>query len=297
MGSGSTLNNVAEHQHDQSWHGDSPLPEIIELEAEALRDLTDTLTQWVAELLETPPRHLLDLGSGTGAGTFALMRRFPNARLTAVDSSPQMLQRLERRGDQLGQSARLDVVQADLDDELPAIDKVDLMWASSLLHHLSYPDRLFARAAALLPPGGWFVAVEAEDVAWFLPEDLGMGRPGLEGRCHELLSEYRAEHAPEIGSDWSARLGSAGLVVQAARVFDIEVPRPLPEPARRYARGLFGQLRGAATDRLDAEDIATLDVLLDEADPRSLARREDLTLRATQRTWAAQRPHHRQDAP
>lgn len=75
------------------------------------------------------------------------------------------------------------------------------------------------------------------------------------------------------------------------------VPAPLPEPARRYAQGLFGLLRGAAQDRLDAEDVAVLDVLLDGTDPRGLARREDLTLHATQRTWAAQRPGEGEDAP
>lgn len=225
------------------------------------------------------------------------MRRFPSARLTAVDFSPQMLARLERRGDRLGQSERLAAVYADLDDGLPAIDEVDLVWASSLLHHLSHPDRLLAQVAALLPPGGWFVAVEAEDVAWFLPEDLGIGRPGLERRCHELLSEHRAAHSPEIGSDWGTRLTSAGMVVQAAKVFDVDLSPPLPEPARCYAQGLFSMFTGAARDRLDAEDRAGLDVLLDDKDPRGLARREDLTLRATQRTWAAQRPHERQDAP
>lgn len=274
-----------------AWDEDSPLPGIIELEAEALHDLTDNVTQWVAGLVATPPRHLLDVGSGTGAGTFALLRRFPDARLTAVDVSPQMLARLKRRGERLGQSGRLTTVLADLDDRLPAIDQVDLVWASSLLHHLSHPDRLLAQVAALLPPGGWCVAVEADDVAWFLPQDLGVGRPGLERRCHEILSEHRAAHAPETGSDWSARLASAGLVVRAARVFDAEECPPVREPTRSYARALFGMFAGAARDRLDAADVAALDVLLDDTDPRGLARREDLTLRATRRTWAAERPH------
>ena len=288
---------MADHQHESFRDEDSPLPAVIELESEALRDLTDNVTQWVAGLVQTPPRHLLDLGSGTGAGTFALLRRFPDARVTAVDSSLQMLARLERRGERLGQSGRLTAVHADLDDRLPAIDQVDLVWASSLLHHLSHPDRMLSQVAALLPPGGWCIAVEADDVAWFLPQNLGVGRPGLERRCHELLAEHRAAHAPETGSDWGARLASAGLVVQDARVFDVDGRPPVPAPARSYARALFSMFSGAARDRLDAADVAALDVLLDDTDPRGLARREDLTLRATQRAWAAQRPHETQDAP
>lgn len=141
------------------------------------------------------------------------------------------------------------------------------------------------------------MVVEAEDVPWFLPGDLGIGRPGLERRYHELLSEHRAAALPDVGSDWGARLTSAGLLVQAARVFDVEVPPPLPGPARRYAQGLFSLLRGGTRGRLDADDMAALDVLLDDTDPRGLARREDLTLRATRRAWAAQRPREREDAP
>lgn len=270
---------------------------MIELEAEALRDLTDTVTEWVAGAVATPPHHLVDLGSGTGAGTFALLQRFPCAQVTAVDSSPQMLASLERRGIELGHSGRLTAVRADLDDGLPALDDVDLVWASSAMHHLSHPDRLLARVAALLQAGGWFVVVEAEDVAWFLPDDLGIGRPGLERRCHDLLAEYRAAQLPDHGSDWGARLTTAGFVVQATTVFDVEVPPPLPEPARRYAQGLFSALRGAARDRLAAEDEAALDVLLDGTDPRGLARREDLTLRTTRKAWAAHRPPKRLDAP
>lgn len=173
---------MAQQQHNHRRHGDD-LPEMIELEAEALRSLTDMVTEWVAGVVATPPRHLLDLGSGTGAGTFALLRRFPRARVTAVDSSPQMLARLEQRGVELGQSGRLAAIRADLDDALPAIDDVDLVWASSVVHHVSHPDRLLAQVATLLPAGGWFVVVEAEDVAWFLPDDFGIGRPGLERRC------------------------------------------------------------------------------------------------------------------
>lgn len=287
---------MAEHQQDQHPHWED-LTEMIEVEAEALRDLTDTVTEWVAGTVATPPRHLLDLGSGTGAGTFALLRRFPDARVTAVDSSPQMLARLEGLGLEQGHTGRLAVVQADLDDGLPTIDGVDLVWASSVVHHLNHPDRLLAQVAALLPVGGWFVVVEAEDVPWFLPDDLGIGRPGLERRCHELLAEHRDAQLPDVGSNWGARLTTAGFAVPTARVFKAEVPPPLPEPAHRYAKGLFRMLREVERDRLDADDVAALDVLLNDTDPRGLARRQDLTLRARRKTWAAQRPRERKDAP
>lgn len=283
-----------QHNHHPHW-GD--LTQMIDLEAAALSDLTDTVTEWVAETVAIPPRHVLDLGSGTGAGTFALLRRFPSARVTAVDSSLQMLARLERRGLELGDCGQLAFVHADLDDGLPQIDGVDLVWASSVVHHLSHPDRLLAQVAALLPADGWFVVVEAEDVPWFLPDDLGIGRPGLERRCHELLSEHRTTQSTGIGSDWGARLTTAGFAVQTPMVFEAAVPSPLPEAAIRYAQGLFSMLREVKPDQLDAQDAAVLDVLLNDTDPEGLARRQDLTLRATRKTWAAQRPPEIKDAP
>lgn len=187
---------MTRHQHDQP-----DLPEILTLEAETLAAFTAEQALWVAQTVGAPPHHVADLGSGTGAGTFALMDRFPNARVTAVDSSPAMLERLAGRAADLGRGDRLTTVRADLDAGLPPLQGVDLVWASSAVHHLGDPDRLIAEVAALLPAGGWFVVVEAEDVPWFLPDEIGTGRPGLEKRCHELLSQHRRSAVPEVGAD------------------------------------------------------------------------------------------------
>lgn len=180
----------------------------------------------------------------------------------------------------------------DLNDGLPAIDGVDLAWASSSLHHLENPAALIGQVGQALPPGGWFVVVETDDVPWVLPQDLGIGRPGMEARCHDLLARRRSEHTPHLGADWRAHLVRAGLAVRAARVFDVKESAP-PGPAGRYAHSLFAILRSGATGQLDAEDLATLDVLLDETDPRSLTQREDLVLTTTRRAWLAQRPDPR----
>src|SRR5919112_3377343 len=49
------------------------------------------------ERLETPPRRILELGTGTGAGALMLARRFPAAEVAAVDLSEPMIRQAEQK--------------------------------------------------------------------------------------------------------------------------------------------------------------------------------------------------------
>ncbi|WP_338119989.1 methyltransferase [Streptomyces scopuliridis] len=177
-----------------------------------------------------------------------------------------------------------------LDAEWPALDTVDLVWASASLHHMADPDRALAQVSAALRPGGLLAVAEMDSFPRFLPDDLGLGRPGLEARCHAALGEEHAVRVPHLGSDWGARLTGAGFTIEAERVFAIELTPPLPASAARYAQVSLRRLRTGMASRLDADDLATLDTLLDGEGPDSLSRRDDLTVRHTRTIWAARRP-------
>jgi SAM-dependent methyltransferase len=60
--------------------------------------MEDTFAPYEAGLdaLEQPPRRVLDLGTGTGAGALTLARRFPEARIVGVDLSDAMLEQARR---------------------------------------------------------------------------------------------------------------------------------------------------------------------------------------------------------
>jgi ubiquinone/menaquinone biosynthesis C-methylase UbiE len=47
--------------------------------------------------LPTPPRRVLDLGTGTGRGALAIARRFVDAQVIGVDLSPRMLDEARRK--------------------------------------------------------------------------------------------------------------------------------------------------------------------------------------------------------
>ena len=267
------------------------MAELLDLDAEVVQSFLTELTGWLAELVGKPdPGRILDLGSGTGAGTFALLARFERAEVTAVDASEQMLRRLEEKARVLGVSDRVTTVQVDLDAGWPLLGIVDLVWASSSLHHMSDPDQLLAKVFTAIRPQGLLGVIEMDTFPSFLPDDIGLGRPGLEARCHGLLAETCAAEVPHLGSDWNAMLSNAGFSVEAERHFAIDLTPPLPDSARLYARTTLRRIRGALDGRLSTDDLATLDTLIGSDGPEGLLKRPDLTVRAGRSVWIARRP-------
>ena len=267
-------------------HDTDALAEMLDLDAEVLRDHFTEVTDWLHERAGGLTRRIVDLGSGTGTGSLALAQRFPDADVVAVDQSAAMLDRVSEKARAHGLTGRIRTVQADLDAEWPALEPVDLVWAAASVHHLADPDRVLADVHATLRPGGLFAVNELDSFPYFLPEDLGVGRPGLEARCHAILREGLSHELPRLGSDWGPPLRKAGFAVEAGRSFVIDLRPPLPAATGRYARACLGMLRTGLGDRLDAEDRATLDTLLDGD---ALLTRTDLSVRTTRTVWLAER--------
>lgn len=286
------------HDHGAHDHGDhgneAALTELLDLEGEVLQSYLDDLTGWIAATAQPPVARIIDLGSGTGTGTLALLRRFPQAHVTAVDLAAERLARLTHRAGQLGLGDRVDVRPADLDQPWPDFGSADrgadLVWASMSLHHVTDPDQTLARVFGLLRPGGSLVIAETnplESFPRFLPDCAGTG---LEDRIHELLARLLAEQVPEMGADWGARLTAAGFTVTAERVFDVALAAPLPAAAGRYAQLSLDRLRTGLANQLDPADLKTLAALVADDGPDSICCRDDLTVRATRLTWLARRP-------
>ncbi|MGW7416376.1 class I SAM-dependent methyltransferase [Streptomyces sp. NPDC054863] len=285
------------HSGHSAESDQSGLAEVLDLDAEVLHSYLAEVTDLLGELTaDAPPRRILDLGSGTGTGTLALLRRFDGADAVAVDVSEEMLHRVTAkvRDAGIGES-RIRTVKADLDADWPeGLGPVDLMWASASLHHMADPDRALADVFATLRPGGLLAVAEMEASPFprFLSDELeaDLGRPGLEERCHAALADQHAEAVPHLGDDWGTRLTAAGFTVEAERRFDIRLTAPLPAATGRYARATLGRLRDHLEDGLSADDLAALTVLLDGDGPESILRRDDLTVRTTRLLWVARRP-------
>ncbi|MFJ8109071.1 class I SAM-dependent methyltransferase [Streptomyces sp. NPDC096132] len=277
--------HTAQHAHE---HGTGDQSEILDLDAEVLADHTASITAWLP--LETGPRHIVDLGCGTGAGTLALLDRFPEAQLTAVDSSAAHLHRLREKAAAAGAADRVRVVRADLDAPAwPALGTPELVWASASLHHMADPDRALRQVHELLAPGGLFAVVELTGFPRFLPEGAPQDAPGLEERCHAALADHHAERLPHRGADWGAKLTEAGFTVEGARTITVAIGPRDTDAAGRYALSALRRLRGNVASALTPEDLTALDRLLDTDGPHGILRRSDLAVRTERTVWAARR--------
>jgi malonyl-CoA O-methyltransferase len=96
------------------------------------------------------PRVVVDAGAGTGHASRALIRRYPKARVIAVDFSPRMLHAARRQQSWLRRFAR---VCADA-ERLPLADgSVDLILSNLMLQWCN-PDLVFAEFRRVLAPHG-----------------------------------------------------------------------------------------------------------------------------------------------
>ncbi|SDR22802.1 class I SAM-dependent methyltransferase [Thermostaphylospora chromogena] len=275
------------HDHDgRRTHGDDDQAEILDLDAEVLAGHMAHLTAWLP--VRSEPRHIVDLGCGTGAGTFALLERFPHARVTAVDISVGHLQRLREKACARGVAGRVQTVQADLDaGRWPDLGTPDLVWASASMHHMARPGRALRNVRELLAPGGLFALVELAGFPRFLPAHAPENRPGLEERVHAAAESLHAEHVPHRGADWGPLLVAAGFTVEDERTITVTVGGEPGQAIARYAHLGLQRARGVAASVLSPEDLAALDELLDADSPNSLLRRADLVVRTERTVWAA----------
>ncbi|CAM5666004.1 Class I SAM-dependent methyltransferase OS=Streptomyces cyaneofuscatus OX=66883 GN=G3I52_05180 PE=4 SV=1 [Streptomyces cyaneofuscatus] len=276
------------HTHDHDHHGEA---EILDLDAQVLAEHLTALTGWLP--VQAPPRRIVDLGCGTGTGTFALLDRFPEAHITAVDTSAAHLQRLREKACARGAEGRVRTVQADLDAaDWPDLGSPDLVWASASMHHMADPDRALKAVHDLLVPGGLFAVVELSGFPRFLPGTAPEDRPGLEERCHEASDRFHAEHVPHRGADWGPKLTGAGFTVEDERSITVDIGTTdgsRSEAVGAYALGSLRRLRHSVAGTLVLEDLAALDRLLDTEGPNSLLRRDDLAVRTERTVWAARR--------
>jgi len=268
------------HQHGHPTHSD--LAAALDLDAELVGDHLDDAATLIVEALGGPPARIVDLGAGTGSGTEALARRFPDATLLAVDSSPAMTETIDRRARAAGLTDRVTTVVADLDRGLPQMRRPDVIWAAMSLHHIADAGALLRSAATALGSEGVLVIVEMAGLPRFAADD-DAGLRALEDRCHAAA----ARAGWEALADWTTTIGDAGLEIARDRTIRVERADPAAQVSR-YAVHWFSQFRHRLDEpagMLSRADVELLDTLIDPAQASSLHRRTDLRLVAGRRVW------------
>ena len=119
----------------------------------------DAFYPFTASLLPAAPQAaVLDLGCGTGLELSPYFARNPDARVTGIDLSPEMLAALAAKFPE----RRLDLIQGSYFDVDPGVGVFDAAVSVESLHH--FPARqklaLYRKLRAALKPGGYFVLTD-----------------------------------------------------------------------------------------------------------------------------------------
>jgi malonyl-CoA O-methyltransferase len=96
---------------------------------------------------------VVDLGTATGTANRLLNKRFPKARVIAIDIAHNMLQKARKRKSWL---AKTSFAQADATALPFANESIDVIFCNQLLPWFENPDPVFSEVARVLTKGGVF---------------------------------------------------------------------------------------------------------------------------------------------
>jgi len=158
-------------------------------EAERTRPVRDLLAA-----VPTPdPARLADLGCGPGNSTEVLRALYPDAGITALDNSPDMLAAARKR------LPEVDFLQADIAAWTPDTP-FDLILANASLQWIPDHAALFPRLAGCLAPGG-SLAVQMPDNQDD-PVKILMRRTAADPRWSDRIGDERSTRFPSHPVPW-----------------------------------------------------------------------------------------------
>ncbi len=128
----------------------------------AFADQIPHRAEGLAALLEFIPaaaRRVLDLGAGDGRLLELIRMDRPQIEGVALDASPAMLAAARAR---FRDATRMQVIEHDLDDRLPALGVFDVVVSSFAIHHCDHARKrsLYEEVYGLLEPSGVFYNLE-----------------------------------------------------------------------------------------------------------------------------------------
>jgi tRNA (cmo5U34)-methyltransferase len=183
------------------------------------------------KLAQRPLSRILDLGAGTGVMARFVRAAYPDAEITLLDGSSEMLDKA--RGTLAGPAS---FVVADLRDKLPG-GEFDAVVSAMAIHHLQHDAQqdLYRRICAALPPGGVFV--NAEVLSGAGPHTISAYQ---RWHHHSVCSRHGTEH------DWESYLKrqEADVCAPLASHLDWLTAAGFTEADCIYKQHMYGVLVG-----------------------------------------------------
>lgn len=185
------MQNIKAHFEAEAAQFDSIIRRLIPYYEQMLTALVDAIP-----LAPETRFSVLDLGCGTGAVSLAILKRFPQARITLLDLSPKMLAIARER---IPQTNLSQVIESNF-AEWNWPDRYDVIASSLALHHLPteaekavFHDRIYAG----LQTGGTFVNADV----------VLAGSARMQDVYLERWKQYMTRTTPiaEVETEWLPR--------------------------------------------------------------------------------------------
>jgi trans-aconitate 2-methyltransferase len=124
--------------------------------AEVYDRIGTPMRSWAQEVIDglelRGDETVLDAGCGSGSVTFDLLERLPSGKVYAVDSSPEMIEKLQRSLEER-REMRVTAIRASLTDfSLP--EQVDAVFSNAVFHWIPDDAALFGCLLRATKPGG-----------------------------------------------------------------------------------------------------------------------------------------------
>ncbi len=114
-------------------------------------------------LPEIKPEKAADLGCGGGRNAGELLKKYPEAHVTAIDYSDLSVEKAKEYNKAMIKAGRCTVKQGDVSDlQLPA-ESFDLATAFETIYFWTGLEKCFSQVARILKPGGYFMICNESD--------------------------------------------------------------------------------------------------------------------------------------
>ena len=122
------------------------------------------MADWgLSHLTGIVPERIVELGCGGGRNAGELLRRYPNAHVTAVDYSEVSVKKAIEYNKKMIEAGRCRVQQGDVSDLNLPEERYDLATAFETIYFWPGLEKCFSQVAKVLKPGGMFLIVNESD--------------------------------------------------------------------------------------------------------------------------------------
>jgi ubiquinone/menaquinone biosynthesis C-methylase UbiE len=114
-------------------------------------------------------KHVLEVGSGVGAQSAILLRRFPKIQLLGLDMNPAQIQAARQNLERLSycqgryQFCEMDATQIEVD-----VGKYDAAFLCWVLEHIPEPQKVLKEVRRVLLPGSRIIVTEVMNSSFFI---------------------------------------------------------------------------------------------------------------------------------